>query len=291
MSKKLSDYVVSPLIQKIFITLGLVGYAAELATTLPSFFSYYDISLRFSQYTYAVAEGVLLPILLFLIAYASVSKKTPLLWRVFQGVLLAVIGRIVQVIVLQLMQIPIDELLFKMGAGFDTFVWFQIASTVLVVGSYSFIIRYYRRNKIATNKISSSLQRVLVIAVCGAATALIGLTLYRILRQYPTNPNLSGFYVGMISTIALPAVLVVTSYVLNGKLKGFARVFACLLWAVMGMMIYDIMTNVATLIRPAFSGQSSYEAWFIYELAIAAIAFIAYVMMMWFVGRQPQKTK
>lgn len=287
MNKKIPGYVVSPLIQKLFIALGIAGYIAQLAVTLPLFFSVYGGAWRFSQYTYSVVGSVLFPLLLAGIAYASASKQSPLLWRLFQSVLFAMVGLILQTAIVQLLQIPMEGPFVWLAMQFGASMWYQAGIILLTLLVYVVIVRRYTRGATTANNIVQSLQHVIVVVAFSMVAILVVLMLSRIARQLPDNPNLSSFITTFLSVVIVPAVLFVAAYLSNRKQLTFRseRLFDAALLSLMGSVIVSIITGAATI----YESTGIYEQWVTYEIVVAAIALAIYMVMLWFVRRQPRK--
>lgn len=287
MAKKLSDYVVSPLIQKLFIGLGVAGYGMQLATTVPIFLIVYGGDWQLSQFTYFVAESILLPLILFGLAYAAGSKKMTQLQRTFRAMFLAVLGLAVQVIATQLIQIVMESALVHTGAYMDVYVWYQAVTSLVVLTAYALVVRRVWGVKPAKNAVELRLQRLFVATVGIAFAVMLAITLYRVLAQYPSNPNLSGFFAGAIQSLGLPAVMFGLAYAAGSqKVSQLGRVFGGMLLSVTGMMLFTVLSSLSGYISSSFLQQGSYSSWLSYELTIVAFALVLYCVLLWVIRRQ-----
>lgn len=242
MKTKNLEYITNPLVQKMFIILGLGYYFAQAMTSYEIINSlvareYFSNGLRFSQIVLVVIEATLLPVLLFLIAFYLIPKNKPLLQRIFESSFYGVMGALLQIIVVQLFDLLLS--VFRVVVNFQLpTIAPMLITTSLVILTYIIAMVYFKRSNELKSGISMRVQKIFILLILGAFLAHAITTIYRIAQQYPSNPNLSGFFSSLVEYLALPIILFSIVYLLSAsRMRLMSRLFQSLIFTVMGMML------------------------------------------------------
>jgi hypothetical protein len=292
MKTKPSTYSVSRLVQKTFILLALGAYVVQISGLWSVFYNVYSGGWRPSQFTWVILSSTVLPLVLFAIAYVSTRHKSPLLWRVFESSLFTIIGLLLQIIASHLMMATVDVVASTTNAWIgDVVLWYEILPLVLTLIAYVIVTLGWRGHaKPDTTGLTSSVQRLYVFALAGALTAMVGTMVYRMMLQYPSNPNLSSYLISSVQMVVLPVALFVAAFVTGPKkLPQLARVFDGLLFTTMGILLYAIVAGIARYFNSYFiSSQAGYWPWVMYELGVVAIALVVYIAAIMYIRRRQQ---
>ena len=113
--------------------------------------------------------------------------------------------------------------------------------------------------------------------------AQLATLLYWLVRQYPSNSNLSSFLIPGVEVVILPALFCVTAYFarhLNKPVK--TRVFDATFYGVMGVILSGIVGQAMIMVyqRYVTIGSGYWESVF-YDLAGAGISYLIFLVFLW----------
>jgi hypothetical protein len=289
MKAKTSSYLVSPLLQKIFIVLAIGAYIAQLTSMWTIALNVYSGGWRLSQVVWVILSTTILPLVLFAIAYFSTRNKKPLLWRVFESSFFVTIGLLLQTIVTQLMMAAVDAMMKATNMWFgDLIIWYEVVPLVVTMLVYIGIITWSRRSKTTPVGFTPSLQRIYTLLFGGAMVALIGMTVYHMILQYPFNSNYSSYLLSAVQMILLPTALFTAAFV-TGPRKSpmLTRIFDALLYTAMGFLLYTIIAGIVRYFDTYFiSPQAGYWPWVTYGLGVIAATLIVYIIAVVYIRRR-----
>lgn len=273
MKTKKPGYTVPLLMQKAFVMLGLLTYLVAAGTNIFMLTAAYGSRpVRVSPFLVGVLESVLLPVILFCLAYFTSRSTMPKLWRSFESLVLIAAASLLEMIagtILMFVPIPAGDLSLA--------ALYQIIPGVVVLLSFSVMLLWHRRVLVKKAPLSPEIQRLFVALSLTAFIANTAMILASIWQQLPHNPNLSGFYVSMAETIGLPILLFAGTYFCLPKtLRPLNRLFESALAGLMGLMLYGILSQTGYLATwSILSAWSERTGWYWPVETIALVLTIA----------------
>ena len=282
MKNKTIGFVTNPLLQKVFIALCVCVYVFQAITfyeiSIPMHLSdVYSDGLRLSSYFLLVLESMLLPLVLFVIAFYSIPKNKGSLQRVFESSFFTVMGLLLQIIIVQIVTIILD--ISKNSFDGSTILLPQLIPLLAVVLIYLLALLRYKRMRLLDSPLAiPPLQKTFIWLAGGAFVSFAVLIIYQIIQQYPSNPNVSAFLLTSLENFVLPSLLFVVAYITSSKgLLHTNRLFQASLFMVMGVMTLAVIKGLFHNLVPDISMlQNSFRGEVIYEFIVILILMTVY---------------
>lgn len=109
--------------------------------------------------------------------------------------------------------------------------------------------------------------------------AVIG---YWVIRQYPTNHNLSAYLLLSVYAFAAPLIFFLTAFWMRHKTDGLRiRIFDAMIFTAIGMLAADILNQSTTFYQRLYVFNGGYWRSILYSLIPWAVAYIVYVVFLW----------
>lgn len=232
----------SAIFQRAFIVVATLGYLIEVFVLLLPFFRVYEDGLRISSFSMMVMIGVLLPPLLTATAFTLLKFVRPLLLRVFTSVFLAIFAVAVVYLLRQAVSYAVQPNMFASVSNWG--VMYECIVTVGAVAVFAWAVTQYLKERKQT--VPVSVQAGFVGTVGAFVILTIAELVYRVVAQYPSNPNLSGFYPHMVFAM-MPLFLFAVAYVTRlQQSKVLSKLFESSLLAVVGFIVFVALTQLYT---------------------------------------------
>lgn len=133
--------------------------------------------------------------------------------------------------------------------------------------------------------INPRLQNLIIWLAVASVLTQVAVICYWIIRQYPTNHNLSGYLLISVYGFGAPLIFFLTAVWLRQKQGGWrARVFDGLIYAAMGMIAADILNQSTTFYQQFYIFNGGYWRSILYSLIPWIVAYIIYVIFLWRYG-------
>ena len=127
---------------------------------------------------------------------------------------------------------------------------------------------------VATYNVPRALQMAFIGAIVAEFVVQAALTTSAMITQYPTNQNLSAYYIFLSQMFLLPIIFVVTAFLLTPrKLPILPKAFESLLMTAVALTILQLLTFLSTYIQ-LFASPSDLGS---YQLWVSVVATILYV--------------
>lgn len=285
MKTKTHNYPVTPLVQKTLVILGALAYIPVAAMSAYMLAKVYSSGPRLSPFLIVSVESILTPLILFGIAYYFMRRgKARRLWRSFESVLLVLMA-----VILGMSIGSIFTAIPAATGSLSSAALYQLVPGILMLAGYILLLVWYGRLQHPKDSLPAPLQKLFIFL--GATAYVLGFAtvLFSILRQYPNNQNLSGFYPILVS-LAIPVVLFALAYLMAAKkLPRLNRIFEAALFTLMGLLLFSIISQAAYLAPQwLLASASQHTAWYwrIIEISIAAITIAIYSTALWIHRRQ-----
>lgn len=238
---KSNDSSLTPLTQKTFISLSLVAYILQVLLWLTIVAAFYGPHLRLSQFSLMIGQSILLPIILFVVAFLLTTRSAPLLQRVTKAAIAASIGLALQMVLMQLFMRTV-QLYLPYGDAQWYSPWQELLPGVVTLVLFiaaTYILRYTRLLSLSTSRMAAC---VVVFAAFGM-TAL--LTVHDMLRYYSmvwTHGALaSSVYYAIAAVIALVAAGLNYYMIPAAGRSRQGRLYVSVVYGMMAYFIISIM--------------------------------------------------
>lgn len=252
------SYRPTPFLQKLIIVLLLATYLIQAVTMVFIATQVYSDGVRISPFLMAVAETVLLPLIMLVLAYAVNPEKRRGTARLFVAALHTMIGMVIAAL-FHMVSMSINSMAVR-DLSYAALV--QIMPAVIALAVYVVLLAYSKKRDLAEAQIPSRWVRtIFVVSALLLYAGLAGTILYRIASQLPHNPNLSGFVAVAVESVAVPAVIFAIAYAVT-KTRGFIdRVFESGLWVVVGSTILTLIggPNAVLFSQMLIAGNAYYD--------------------------------
>lgn len=199
--QKVPDHSIFP---HAFIVAVILSYVTSSLYTISLFSSLYGAQPQFSQFTVMMIVSVVVPVVLFSIAFMALSRVPQRLYVTLQLTLMACV---VMAAVKAVMLLFPPSLVFLNEWVF----YFQYEVVPLVVGLVVFGLLLSRRQKLTRGLVT----KALAVSVIALYVSNAGQTAFMILQQLPYNTNLSGFWLSSLATIVAPLLIFAVAFAVN----------------------------------------------------------------------------
>lgn len=133
----------------------------------------------------------------------------------------------------------------------------------------------------AAYAVSVKTQKLFIGLVAGAILLQAATIFYWVIKQYPSNHNLSAYLIPSAEGILIPVVLFLTAYWLRRRPGGFkARAFDSVLFSVMGVLLLAIISSSTIFYQQLYIFNGGYWRSILYSLAPQAVGYIIYVIFL-----------
>jgi len=105
-----------------------------------------------------------------------------------------------------------------------------------------------KKSKMPSYAVPPFVQLVLMTSMTAAFLAQNGLWLYWVIRQYPSNSNLSGFLLIALISFLVPATMFILALWLSKQRDKRLRLFESFLFAAMGSIAAGVLNIVSNFI-------------------------------------------
>ncbi len=130
----------------------------------------------------------------------------------------------------------------------------------------------------AAYAVSTKTQKLFIGLVLLAVLLQLATILYWLIRQYPTNHNLSSYLVITVEGVLVPVLFFVTAYWLRRRSGGFMnRIFDAAFFAAMGVVMAGLISSSTIFYQQLYIFNGGYWRSILYTLAPTAFGYILFL--------------
>lgn len=227
-------------IQLTFISAAAIALIMNAVYYIGLLMRVYPQGMRLSQFSIMAITHIVLPALLFVIAYVVYKKGSSQLERIFNATLLATVGIAIHTIIL-----IIERLLtrnYDIYTGMPVGTWIPLVSVSIAVAFYLIMLLSLsspKKNSARTFQLTA-VALVILAFIADATFKLSSLVL-----QHINSNNVSNLLTHplLITPVILPIAFFVTAYLTATKANGrLIRLFTAVVYTLVGTLVIWITT-------------------------------------------------
>lgn len=231
-------------IQLTLITLASIAFVAQAISTISLLIRVYPQGVRFSQFTFMILSYLLLPVLLFGVAYFKSRKDTPRFDRVFHALLLTIAGLGINAVVTVLERLVSQHTTLYQNSLFINggMIALPLVVTLVLFAGLLYLLRNRAKNADNSNLLQHAI--IIILSLAFVADALFNMT--SLVMQHIGSKNIMNFltHPQLILPVVLPLAFFATAYLALQKLTVIHRLYTALLYAVVGVIVIYITQTV-----------------------------------------------
>jgi hypothetical protein len=133
----------------------------------------------------------------------------------------------------------------------------------------------------AAYAVSAKTQRLFVGLVVALVLLQAATIIYWVVKQYPSNHNLSAYLIPSAEGVLVPAIFFLTAYWLRRRPGGFkARYFDAALYGFMGVLLLGVISSSTIFYQQLYIFNGGYWRSILYTLAPQAVGYIIFVIFL-----------
>jgi hypothetical protein len=279
MKKKITTYTVSSLLQKTYIILAVLAFAVMAAGMIYSVI-HFSQSTMFTATLLPMLTGVILPVLVFVVAYLLFEKSASRRWRVFKAMTLATIAIVIQQVLLMVFYFFAQSPQYEAEAASLYMPLGELIPAVVAVLAAAGVAMYIKEQNKTVDQASPRLQAIYVGAIAIPYFLFSGLTVWQSL--IPTSYG-SMDILSLIASILIPALVpaalfLIVFFTAKKATPVWSKVFLGTVYVTLAVFVSVIFGSGLTFISQLFPALVSMDVAMNSSMIAAAVVFIGIIL-------------
>ncbi|MDB5187041.1 MAG: hypothetical protein JWM07_513 [Candidatus Saccharibacteria bacterium] len=227
-------------IQLTFVTAAAIALVMNAIYYIGLLLRVYPQGMRLSQFSVMAITLIVLPALLFVIAYVVYKKGSSQLERFFNATLLATVGLAIHTIILIIERLLTQH--YDIYTGMPVGTWIPLVSVSIAVASYLVILLTLSSPKKNPTR-CLQLTAVALVVVAFIANAIFNIS--SLVLQHVDSDNVTNLLTNplLITPVVLPIAFFATAYLTASKANGrLSRLFTAVVYTLVGTLAIWITT-------------------------------------------------
>jgi hypothetical protein len=242
-------------IQLTLITLASIALVLLTISTIAVLIRVYPHGILFSQFTFMIVSYLLLPVLLFGIAYLKSRAVAPRFDRVFYALLLTIAGIGINTIVTVLERLVSQHTTLYQSSLFINggMIALPLVVTLVLFAGLLYLLRNHKKNTDSSDVLQQAI--IVILSLAFVADALFNVT--SLVMQHIGSKNIMNLltHPQLILPVVLPLAFFATAYLALQKLTTMRRLYTAFVYAVVGAIVIFITRTLfdiyAGILSPA----------------------------------------